>query len=234
MKSVHRAFSYSVPKNGREESENEDQVGYDEAAGRFAVADGASTAARSEVWARILVESFLSDGTDPSATNVLPLLRKRWETETAAQATSWVAQEKLRQGSAAAFVGLSLRDGGYQVIAVGDACYLHLRNNRVVRFGPVASAAEFTRFPSLVRTDGGPRSIDQRGEYRTGDRFLLVTDALAAFLMRRLERSGPKIRLPRFAKADWTGDQQAFAAIIAGYRDEGLANDDTTACVIRT
>ncbi|MGV9414770.1 hypothetical protein ACWDOP_33125 [Nocardia sp. NPDC003693] len=65
----------SVAKDGREHDENEDRV----AAGlrRVAIADGASTSARPEVWAEILVHTFVNDAKDPFEPQVLSELRQR-------------------------------------------------------------------------------------------------------------------------------------------------------------
>ena len=53
------AAAQSVPKAGRSGDENEDAFELDDAKGRYAVADGVSTAARPEVWSRLLVHAFV-------------------------------------------------------------------------------------------------------------------------------------------------------------------------------
>ena len=55
------AAAKSVPKAGRSDDENEDAFELDDVMGRYAVADGVSTAARPEVWSQLLVHAFVSD-----------------------------------------------------------------------------------------------------------------------------------------------------------------------------
>ncbi len=101
-----------MSKRGRSDAENEDRVAYDVGSGRFAVADGASTSARSEVWSEILVNAFTRDGVDPLAPDVLDRLRQAWWKQVARPGLPWWAVEKLPQGAAAAFVGLTVRETG--------------------------------------------------------------------------------------------------------------------------
>ena len=49
----------SLPKRGHSADEFEDAFAFDPAAGRYAVADGASESSFAGLWARLLVEGFI-------------------------------------------------------------------------------------------------------------------------------------------------------------------------------
>ncbi|MFI6227929.1 protein phosphatase 2C domain-containing protein [Micromonospora echinospora] len=225
----------SVPKLGREPAENEDSVTTDPGAGRFAVADGASTSARSEIWSRLLVEAFVSEQSDPFDPPTLAQLRGRWSVLVNDPTLPWYAQAKLQHGAAATFLGLSLDpvSVSYRAVAMGDSCLFHLRGTGIVQVGPIDQADGFGRFPELLSTrpDVPVRKPTVLvGEYRPGDVFALATDAMAAFLLAVHERYG---RVPPVVEL--VHSAQRYARFVAQYRWRGqLTNDDTTLCVVRT
>ncbi|MFI0466581.1 hypothetical protein ACH347_21085 [Saccharopolyspora sp. 5N102] len=229
-----RASAQTVPKRGRVAAENEDSVACDAGHGRFAVADGASTSARPEVWSEILVNAFTHDGVDLLAPEVLERLRRSWWQQVARPGLPWWALEKLPQGAAAAFVGLTVRDSGYQVRAVGDSCFFHLRGPEMLLVGPLDRAERFSRFPNLISTNpDGPTAVDAAweggGSYEAGDLFVLATDALAKHLLQVYEAAGHLIPV-----SDHLGSPEAFAEFVAHSRESGMDNDDTTVCVVQT
>ncbi|GAA3246707.1 hypothetical protein ACFO1B_49595 [Dactylosporangium siamense] len=223
-----RASLHSVVKLGRSPDENEDSAAVDAAGGRFAVADGAATSARAEVWSRILVDAYVHDAVEPCA--ALTVLRGRWLAAVSAPDLPWYAQAKLLRGGAATFAGLTLDAAArtYRVTAVGDSCVFHFRGADLLLAAPIADSAAFNRFPAALSTrpEDGPMECPLwTGEYRPGDVFVLATDALAKFILTRHEthRGTPPIEALR---AD-------FSRRVAGYRRRGLlGNDDTTLCVV--
>ncbi|MFK0249506.1 protein phosphatase 2C domain-containing protein [Amycolatopsis azurea] len=223
--SIHTAAKY-----GRSEDENEDSVTVNKAAGRFAISDGASTAARPEVWSRVLTEAYATELLDPFNQAVLSELRQRWRQEVTKPDLPWFAQAKLTQGSAATFTGLQVSEFRFSVVAVGDSCLLHLRDDEILLSAPLSNAEEFSRFPVLVRTiDQSPPTREVwsgGGQHQAGDVFILATDAIARHLIQN------HVYLPLFCRepiADaWFGD------FVTEQRHHGLTNDDTTVCVVRT
>lgn len=220
-----------VAKDGREPDENEDRA--DAGPRRAAVADGASTSARAEVWAEILVQAFVNDHKDPFDPQVLTQLRQLWHDTVHRPDLPWYATAKLRDGGAAAFVGLELDPDSqrYSVCAIGDACLLHLRGPELLSAVPVERWERFGRFPTLVTTkaadDSHRPTLWRDGDYyRPGDIFVLASDALAKYLLRRHQQQGRPID-PRVAL---DGD---FASWVASARlHDDLDNDDTTVCVV--
>lgn len=229
------AAVYTVPKLGRESAENEDSATMDVVAGRFAIADGASTSARPEVWSRLLVEAFVSERSDPLEPQTLARLRARWTVLVNDPTLPWYAQAKLQHGADAAFLGLNIDPATvtYRAAAVGDSCLFQVRGQHIVRVGPVEQARDFSRFPELLSSRAnvpiGKVNV-LTGMYQPGDVFALATDAMAMFLLTVHERYG---RLPSLTEL--VRDRERYARCVAQYRWRGqLANDDTTLCVVST
>ncbi|MEU6129743.1 protein phosphatase 2C domain-containing protein [Saccharopolyspora sp. NPDC047091] len=217
--------TFSTVKQGYEESENEDACAADPVSLRFAVADGASTAARSDVWSRLLVEAFVHEHLDPTDPGTRRELSSRWLAAVWRADLAWFAQEKLSGGSAATFVGLTFSDETYRVHAVGDSCLFHLRGDRVLLAGPMFDPDEFDRFPELLRTSsesrGGDAVWEAVGTHLSGDVFVLATDAVAATFLTACSTEG---RVP----AHYVDTP---SELVDRARNEGR-NDDMTMCVI--
>jgi hypothetical protein len=228
------ATVHTVPKLGRHPSDNEDSAAADLASGRFAIADGASTSARPEVWSRLLAQAFVHERIDPLAPAALAQLRGEWNTLVMRPGLAWYAQAKLLQGADSTFLGLYLdtADRNYHAAMVGDSCLFHLRRHDLLWVGPVERAADFGRFPHLISSRSAaptPKATVLAGTYQRGDTFLLVTDAIAKFLLAVYERYG------RVPAEPFVGGPQEFRRGVARYRHRGqLGNDDTTICVVQT
>jgi hypothetical protein len=107
----------TVPKRDRAPHENEDSVAGDTGQGRFAIADGASTSARPEVWSGLLASTFVN-GDNPLAPEVLARLRADWWQQVYRPSLPWFAQEKLSRGGDATFVGLHVVGRGGRLLPV--------------------------------------------------------------------------------------------------------------------
>jgi hypothetical protein len=103
--------AFHVPKHGNAEGEYEDaffpENGKRQASEfRCAVADGASESAFAQQWARLLVRGF------GRRRLRLTKLRRLWQRAINGQPLPWYLESKILKGAYAAFVGLSIRDGG--------------------------------------------------------------------------------------------------------------------------
>ncbi|NHD19498.1 hypothetical protein G9447_14650 [Actinopolyspora sp. BKK1] len=222
-------------KKGRAWFENEDAHAGNAVLGRYAVSDGASTAARSEIWSRLLTRSFVWEQQDPLCAESLAELRARWWNAVSGTALPWYARAKLLEGSAATFLGLFLGAQEFHARAVGDSCLLHLRGSEILTAGPLERAEQFNRSPPLMYTHPSREVAEGdvwvcEGDYQPDDTFVLATDAAAKCLLRHHERDGTVSPLPE------PGERAAaFHDRIDDLRATGeLDNDDTTVCVIRT
>ena len=228
-----RAAVRTAPKRDHGPEENEDSAAENIDAGRFAVSDGASTTARSEVWSRLLVEAYVN-GDDPLADDTLAAMRRVWFDRVHVPDLAWHAKEKLTRGSAATFLGLCVDADGYHMTAVGDSCLFHIADGELVFVTPLTDWTQFSRFPELVHTSPGlpvpPEHVRSgSGTIGSGDVLLLATDAAAKYLLRRHGDAG---ELPPIL--DHLGDDEQFAEFIERARERGLDNDDSTVCVVWT
>lgn len=223
----------TAAKRDSEPEENEDNAAENVGTGRFAVSDGASTTARSEVWSRLLAEAYVK-GDDPLAEATLAELRRAWSDRVYVPDLAWHAKEKLTRGSAATFLGLRVNASGYHMTAVGDSCLFHISDGVLVFVGPLTEWTQFSRFPELVHTTPDlpvpPEHVrSDSGTLHSGDVLLLTTDAIAKYLMRRHSETG---KLPPIL--DHLGDAEQFAEFVERAREQGLDNDDSTVCVVWT
>ncbi len=201
---------------------------------RTAVADGATETSFSGLWARELVTAYakgrLEDGRLCSG---LHAARRRWRHAIPNRPLPWYAAEKLRQGAYATVVGLTVmhdlqhQGGGWAAIAAGDSCLFHLRAGRLVRAFPLQNVDQFSSRPALLASLPGPASsgpalaASAAGSWRSGDSFLLATDAVAEWLLREGRRAWGEL-LEVLEPAD-------FAGLMEHRRQAGtLRNDDCT------
>lgn len=227
--------SYRLPKHGSSDAEYEDAVARSPGRAyprRFAVADGASESSFARLWAELLVEAFVT-GALSAGTLVADLrpLQDRWRAEVATRPLPWYATEKVRSGAFAALVGLEVQeDGRWRALAVGDCCVLHVRNDIILRSFPLEEAAAFDNRPLLLSSNPernghlADRDPAACGRWQPGDTFLLMSDAIAAHLLRRVKEDGIGVRdaLPFLG-------QQGFRSWAATRRAERtLRNDDVT------
>jgi serine/threonine protein phosphatase PrpC len=230
---VFHATKRTTGKRDSLPHENEDSVSVNAEEGWFAVSDGASTAARSEVWSGLLTGAF-ARGEDPLDPETLDRLRGEWHDAVFDPDLPWFAHEKLAQGSSATFVGLRLSGHSYTATAIGDSCLFHLRSEVIVLAAPLDDSTRFSRFPPLLSTrKDGEHSLDDvwsgQGDFVDGDVFLLATDAVSKRLLRHHEE-----QRALWPVCDHVSDDESFAEFVEHEREQGLDNDDSTVCVVRT
>lgn len=238
------ARSVWLPKRGNSVNEYEDAGACNPERGRFAIADGATESSFAGSWARLLVDGFVaaSDPNPQSAgldcwTDWLPPLQQRWLDEVSNKELPWYAETKLQDGAFATFLGLRIGEaarGDWHAVAVGDGCLFQVRAEELRRAFPIEHAEEFGNAPWLIGSrDNSPVSLLQKevranGDWCAGDRFWLMTDALAQWFLADVEagrKPWTKLEavlagddsLARFV--DWVEDQRDRHA---------LKNDDVT------
>ncbi|MGA2034821.1 MAG: protein phosphatase 2C domain-containing protein [Thermoguttaceae bacterium] len=232
--------TFWLPCRGNAAEEYEDAAAAEPGSGRFAVADGAGSSAFPGAWARLLVEEFTRGGQGgfEQWAAALADLPARWEAAIRRQPLPWFAERKLHNGAAATFLGVALRAGHWQAIAIGDTCLFHTREGVLLRAVPLERAAQFTDRPHLLgsRTVVGdlldPRTCHAEGAFQPRDRLWLATDALAQWCLAEHAAGGqPWAQIDeRLAAAE---GEQWFAPWIEQLRDEGrLQNDDVTLMAI--
>ena len=99
-----------LPRRGNSPAEYEDACAANDAAGRYAVADGASEGCFTDLWARLLVEDFV-DRADCLAGEwpvSLSEAQGQWDTDVRSREIAWHTEPWVQQGAYAAFLGISL------------------------------------------------------------------------------------------------------------------------------
>lgn len=223
--------AFFAPKAGHERAEFEDAFAGDPAAGRFAVADGASESSFAGAWAELLTESFTRE---PSfRINHLREARGSWYDKFKDRQFSWYTEEKFAEGAYAAFLGVSfdVARAHWDAVAVGDCCLFHVRKQRLLRAFPVTEADAFGNQPCLVgsRQLSSPNAVlDTEGDWRQTDHMFLMTDALAQWFLKSTEDKQQPWR-----EMSAVATQADFDAWIARLRGStALRNDDVTLMVI--
>jgi serine/threonine protein phosphatase PrpC len=244
MASADTPLCWSVlhlPKHGNADAEYEDAWAVDAAAGRFAVADGASETSFAARWAQLLTEGFIAAPRPAALSDWLADQRRLWLDEVNALELPWYAEIKREQGAFATFLGLGVRAptakrrGGWRAAAVGDSCLMQVRDGRCIHTFPVQKSAEFGNQPRLIGSRGADAKPDLgRGTLEAGDRLLLMTDALAQWYLQTHEAGGDPWEAVALVLAD-EKPQSAFADWIAWLRDrDDLRNDDVTLLAIES
>ena len=223
---VLRCRSFVVPKAGHTADECEDAVVCNSAAGRFAVADGASESIYAGEWARFLCEAFIADPAAPDGMGPwVGVAQKRWRAHVHGQPAPWHVAEKLEDGAFATFLGLAVEPGRFRVVATGDTCLFLIRGDTLQRAFPIEAAGQFGTRPDLIgsRQRGRVRGVGHKGPIEAGDRLWLMTDALAEWFLIEHEAA----RAPWRELAALTDD--GFPEWVADRRTAGqLKNDDVT------
>jgi hypothetical protein len=234
-----RWYAFRLAKAGNAPDEYEDA--FAAAAGRFAIADGASEASFAADWARLLAEGFVAaEGQPWHDLDWLAPLRQRWAAAVDGRSMPWYAETKREQGAFATLLGLALRPpagdkpGTWHALAVGDSCLFHTRGGRLLAAFPLENSTAFgSRPPLLGSRPGGPepQSEQARGRYRPGDRFLLMTDALAQWFLAQDEQGArPAEEVAGLLAA--VDPDAAFVSWVGGRRGQGLHNDDVTLLLV--
>jgi hypothetical protein len=244
-----RVRAFTCPKAGNRPEEYEDAWAYNAAAKRLALADGASDAFESHLWARALVGAFVRQPPVLHCESLLSWLarpQQEWQAGIQWERLPWYAHEKAQRGAFATLLGLTFSPSGtasapspdsmahWTAMAVGDACLFQVREHAVVEHFPVQHAADFGNTPPLLSTrhDYNRRSIRDlkllQGAGRAGDLFVLATDALAAWLLQQIEGGKrPWPALERLTKG-------TFLRLIDSLRQtRAIRNDDVTLVLAR-
>ncbi|MEE3719132.1 hypothetical protein V2H45_20515 [Tumidithrix elongata RA019] len=247
---------YSINKAGGQPDECEDAYMWRLEADvcRFSVADGATESSFAKEWARQLVSQFVQASIPKtpiaqehtkeeeshgkfSLFDWLTPLQKTWETWLANQDLLWFAKRKAEQGTYATLLGLEIdANRQWQAIAVGDSCLFVVRDFLLLHSFPLAHSREFGYRPQLLGTkmplhDDLNPIVAQfvSHQAKAGDRFYLVTDALAAWIFASLEtQKNPWVEL------DSINTQADFIDWVTHLRDrQEMPNDDTTLLYIQ-
>lgn len=256
------ARQFWSPKLGNSEDEFEDAfavtgkfavTGYRQPAtrsGNYAIADGATMASFCGEWARLLVQDYVTQGPIKAGRlqSRLDPLQCDWVVSLADRELPWYAAEKLKHGAFATLLGLTLRGridasrqkyGQWTAWAAGDSCLFHVRAHELhCDPFPIAASSEFGYHPKLLTTNlkANPEEAEISrldGDWRVGDTFFLMTDALAEWFLQSVE-SGERPWLALEQLTSNGGDsERCFRSWIDHQRETHVVhNDDVTLVIV--
>lgn len=239
---------------------------YGEGSRIFAVADGSTNSFYAARWAEILTDGFADHAEvafedwrlwlEPLHAAWLQLVNSRLDANsTLAPDIRLIFENNIEEGrdAGATFAGLEFLpppgDGRFpwRALAVGDACIIHLRADRVDSM-PIDDPAKFdfqTVAISSLDLDPLPEHFDGTHDSdlthraaRAGDVFILATDALAKWALTR-QGSGTPVWSEILALAEeglsLDASKSRFYRLIERARNdkvEPLANDDVALGII--
>src|SRR5262249_49715889 len=196
----------------------------------------------SQQWAELLAHGYgrglwshdVSEGALADA-------QAQWQAYVSKLDLPWYAAEKVELGAYAAVVGMTIRqdDRTWDVVALGDSCLFHIRKGRIVASSPLTRSSEFGSLPYLLASNPGnnDEALDRKlvrlnNKWMSGDIFLLLSDALAAWLLRQRETRAEARALRSLCELQTAGE---FAEFVAKNRSKldrdkrpALHDDDTT------
>lgn len=208
---------------------------------RAALADGATCSHFPRAWAKVLTSALVLTGVPLSRPSQfqrkLDGLGRLWRQDverTLPLSRPWYVDEGLERGAFAALLTFSLRESSWEAQAVGDTCLFQVRDGSLLRAFPLEDPADFARAPYLVSSNPHKnRNLQSMirlatGSARSGDAFLLATDAVAKWILARkgwndlleLEEDSEAQRSWR----DWVAFERGF---------DRLQDDDSTLLVVR-
>jgi hypothetical protein len=239
---------FSLQKAGNRKEEYEDafhssiSVSKDMAYHRFAIADGASESSFADIWAGLLTSGYCHGQWDSKhIQKFIAKLSKAWRRKLNVKELPWYAQEKLSSGAFSTLTGITFRlteasSAVFDAVAVGDSCIFHIRGDNIIASFPLGSVDDFHNRPVLISSNAAyntPLKASLKkwsGTAQAGDSFLLMTDALACWLLTRYEEDISIIK-----KIYEVTNEQEFIHFVNAERksigrDGGyyLRNDDVT------
>jgi len=201
---------FELAKEPENLEQNQDAWWLNAEDGIAAIADGVTSGIFSRQWARILTRAAVDGWPDPSDEERFPAwlaeLRAKWETEIDTAGLAWYQRAKLREGGFSTLVWLrllendALRDGQEaspaEVMAIGDSCVFHVRNDELLESFPLDAASEFDSSPLVLGSVDLNRDDQLQFERMeisccAGDMLVLCTDAVAAWALQRQEQGEP-------------------------------------------
>jgi hypothetical protein len=251
--------TFTTAKSGNRPDENEDafyprgiEPPGDKKEFRCALSDGATSTSFSKKWANLLVQSSGQELTSiqQSLKPVLARGQAEWSRHLQGLDLPWHALEKSQQGAFATLLWFKAAQTGYsnkmlgmwQALAVGDTCFVHLRDTKIQAAFPLQKSSELNNTPFLLSSvDRANETLWKnnlvkkgQGAFEGGDEFLFMTDALAGWFLKELENDHSPMDCIRPILEDNKDGPQKFEDLIRGLRMKNdIKNDDCTLGYLR-
>ncbi|PTU66935.1 hypothetical protein DB032_19380 [Chromobacterium sp. Panama] len=227
-------FHASVPKELEQPELNEDALAIDEAAGRFAVSDGASTAYDSRIWANMLTARFLQS----------PVVNHEWVTALIREyrasydfdQLSWIQQSGIEQGAFATLLAAEFQPERVELelLCVGDSLAVLVENGTALKTFPYSHAEQFDVDPTLLSTRSDANEFITASQFysqhsttwslHNNSVVLLMTDALGKWLLEASVKDHSTLQ-----QLLTIGSEEEFKQLVMTLREtKQIKVDDTT------
>ncbi|MHC5747471.1 MAG: protein phosphatase 2C domain-containing protein [Nostoc sp.] len=240
-----RIRSFHIQKKGLSEAECEDKNALssnNSSTLRVAIADGATESLFSDVWADILVNSYVSKGADLLKPSGLEFVNQEFVQKTSQhilqmpETRQWFMYEKLERGTHATLAAVEFSSmETIQILTVGDSCIFWCDGNAdEVNMLPELSAEDFGSFPaSVCHIPKTWQSLEQKivkkeVTFQNTLQMVLCTDALACWLVTELQSKPSSLE-----RLFQISDSGSFTSFIETLREQNnIRNDDVTLVLI--
>jgi len=237
---------FELAKDVDHPEQNQDAWAFDRKRGVAAIADGVSSSLFARQWSRILTEAAIAESPDPDDKEAfgrwLARCRAAWSGRIDASRLAWFQKAKMREGAFSTLLWLALRPkpgaprGTGRLVghAVGDSCLFLVREGKTRLSFPIKCASQLEANPMVLGSVDLKRDelvtfarIDE--ECCVGDLVVLATDAVADWVLRRLEDGGE----PNWADY-WTMAEDAWQGEVTALREQRqMRYDDATLVLLR-
>ena len=195
-----KVASFITHKKAESIDDCQDAIKVNEESSRYAIADGATLSFFPKQWAELLVEHFCEM---PN----LSLNAENWKRWLIPIQEEWYRQVEervkvrdqfyltnpfnAREPAVSTFVGLEVEKTKreWRAVVVGDSCLFH-KNSSGFRSYLIEQSDDFTDSPEAFASFPEVNHYDPefiRGEFQSGDMFILATDALAKWILEHKE-----------------------------------------------
>ena len=251
---------WHLPRDQYHESEYEDGFAPDTSfrnkemlsTSRFAVADGVTMAYFSGRWASMLTQAYVECGEKFLEKTSLETMARNWEEQeqSIVQSTYYpnmeiiqILDQKIHViGGSATLNGLEINweEKTYTNFSIGDSLCFHIRDGKIISENPPLTCDDFGYAPKQISTntfrykrttsdDWNPDYLS--GTFELGDTFLLVTDAIALWLLRPHSEYSQEDKLKDLLSVS---SQEEFLEYMTRERSmERVEGDDLTVSIIR-
>ena len=249
-----------LPRDQYHESEYEDGFAPDTSfrnkemlsPSRFAVADGVTMAYFSGRWASMLTKAYVESGENFLEKTSLETMARSWEEQeqSIVQSTYYpnmeiiqILDQKIHViGGSATLNGLEINweEKTYTSFSIGDSLCFHIRDGKIISENPPLTCDDFGYAPKQISTntfrykrtssdDWNPDYLS--GAFELGDTFLLVTDAIALWLLRPHSEYSQEDKLKDLL---FISSQEEFLEYMTQERNmDRIEGDDLTVSIIR-
>ena len=237
--------SFSTYKEAESPDDCQDAYFRNDEKRRYAIADGATRSFFPKEWATLLVEHFCKN-TDLSSVKtdwqdwIAPLQQKWYE-----QVEEKVNERNLfyltnsfntQESAVSTFIGIEFNkdNSAWEAMIVGDSCLFHKSNSGFESY-LIENSVDFTNRPEVFASFAKDNHFEpsfESGRANPGDTFILVTDALAKWIVEHKEVGKLDATLNTL-KAVKT-DEQFCQFVHEARHNEAirLVNDDVTLMII--